>query len=609
MRYVFGKRWMAVLCACAIAVGMFVPTALASGVAFEQSKYTIDLWGGKTLKLSASVDPEGSKVTWKSSNTKVATVDKGGKVTAKKKGNVTITASISGARASVKVQIVKPSAPSKLKISAESSSMLVGDALALVATATPSGRSKVVTWHTSNAKVATVSKTGVVTAVSSGNVTIKAVSRANKKVTAKVSLSVMKTEPAPIPPPQSASSINTPLYGLCFGPYLTQPNGSPLTRARITALLQPLVGKTTWIRLYSSVGDLGTAAEIAKGMGFKVAASAYLSKNTASNAKEIAALKALIDKGGIVDCAIVGSEAMLNDYLNANQLVSYIKDVKNYVNEHGGGVPVVTAEPFHVYEDYPILAQNTDWLFFHAYPSWDEQVPPERWISFLHEKMVSMTKLAGGKPVVLGESGAPSARNGVQTQRASLEVAGKYLQESIALMREQDIPYFVFEAYDEKWKSSVELGYGDAFGLYDINMRLKYPDLYTDLPGPSAPNTKLDVVGLSVPKLGDVGGRLGGRVVNMPADGVKMAVYLYANGNYYVKPYGDERRLTNVDSAGRFDVNVVTGGHDEDALQYKLVILTGDATAADVTAYYQLNPSKVLKTITITRSAAGWTRD
>ncbi len=49
---------------------------------------------GETLKFTATTDPSGLKVTWKSSNTAVATVSSTGKVTAKKSGAATITASI-----------------------------------------------------------------------------------------------------------------------------------------------------------------------------------------------------------------------------------------------------------------------------------------------------------------------------------------------------------------------------------------------------------------------------------------------------------------------------------------------------------------------------------
>lgn len=58
------------------------------------NKANTSLYVGKTMTLKATVTPSNAsdkKVTWKSSNSKIATVDENGKVTAKKAGAVTIT--------------------------------------------------------------------------------------------------------------------------------------------------------------------------------------------------------------------------------------------------------------------------------------------------------------------------------------------------------------------------------------------------------------------------------------------------------------------------------------------------------------------------------------
>ncbi len=58
-----------------------------------QKKYN-SLKKGKTLTLKANIEPKNAtnrEVTWKSSDKKVATIDKNGKVKALKKGSVTIT--------------------------------------------------------------------------------------------------------------------------------------------------------------------------------------------------------------------------------------------------------------------------------------------------------------------------------------------------------------------------------------------------------------------------------------------------------------------------------------------------------------------------------------
>lgn len=86
-------------------------------VALNKSKVTLCTTGTKTIQLSASISPKNAsnkKVTWKSSNTKVATVDSKGKVTAKGPGIVSITATSNNYKATCKVTVT-PAAQKGLK--------------------------------------------------------------------------------------------------------------------------------------------------------------------------------------------------------------------------------------------------------------------------------------------------------------------------------------------------------------------------------------------------------------------------------------------------------------------------------------------------------------
>lgn len=75
-----------------------------ASVSLNYSKYTLDVEQSKTL--IAMVSPESAKVTWYSSNNKVATVSSAGKVTAKAAGTATITAKTSnGLKADCKITV------------------------------------------------------------------------------------------------------------------------------------------------------------------------------------------------------------------------------------------------------------------------------------------------------------------------------------------------------------------------------------------------------------------------------------------------------------------------------------------------------------------------
>lgn len=79
----------------------------AGSIAFREKGYKVK--AGKSIYLKnelAMTDmPEGTKLTWKSSNESIATVNAKGQVKGKQAGSVTITVSVGGLEAKVKVKV------------------------------------------------------------------------------------------------------------------------------------------------------------------------------------------------------------------------------------------------------------------------------------------------------------------------------------------------------------------------------------------------------------------------------------------------------------------------------------------------------------------------
>ena len=124
------------------------------------------LYRGKTTTLKATTS-YSTKVTWKSSNSSIATVNSTGVVTGKKAGTVYIYANAYGKSVKYKLTIKEPA----LKLNKSSSSIYKGKTTTLKATT--SYRTKV-TWKSSNSSIATVSSTGVVTGKKAGTAYIYA---------------------------------------------------------------------------------------------------------------------------------------------------------------------------------------------------------------------------------------------------------------------------------------------------------------------------------------------------------------------------------------------------------------------------------------------------
>lgn len=181
-------------------------------------KKTITLTKGKkaTLKSTVTVTKKKynkakyKKLTFKSSNKKVATVNKKGVITAKKTGSckITVTSVKNKKKATVKVKVVAGKVTS-VKMNKKTASMTEGDKLTLKATVKSKGKkaNKKVVWKTSNKKVATV-KNGVVTAVGAGTVKITATATdgTNKKATCTITVAA---KPAPVQPAPTKTTYTT----------------------------------------------------------------------------------------------------------------------------------------------------------------------------------------------------------------------------------------------------------------------------------------------------------------------------------------------------------------------------------------------------------------
>ena len=184
------------------------------------SSKVIDVKG--TTKISVKrVSPKNASksVTYKSSNTKIASVSSKGTVKGKKTGSVTITATSKvnkKVKASVKLK-VKDLKPSKVSIPA-ALSLTNGKKAIVKATVSPAGVYAPVKFSSSNTKVATVSSTGTVTAKSAGKAVITAkLTQKNSKgkyLTAKTTVTVKKTETKPeeVPSAKKTDVFVSPAY-------------------------------------------------------------------------------------------------------------------------------------------------------------------------------------------------------------------------------------------------------------------------------------------------------------------------------------------------------------------------------------------------------------
>ena len=137
---------------------------------------------GKSEVLIPTITPTSfpdKSVTWKSSNTKVATVTSKGKVKGVKAGTATITctSAMTGSKTTCKVTVVN----GDITLNKTEAVVEKGKTMKLKATLLPADlEDKSVTWTSSDTKIATVSSSGKVKGVKYGTVTITCTSNATK---------------------------------------------------------------------------------------------------------------------------------------------------------------------------------------------------------------------------------------------------------------------------------------------------------------------------------------------------------------------------------------------------------------------------------------------
>ena len=160
-------------------VNVSAAAVAVTGVSLNKASLELEQGSSETLIVRIKPDNATNKnVTWKSSNTSVATVDSNGKVTAVNAGtaDITVTSEDGGKTATCKVTV--KAATVNIPVTGVSLNYplildVLGESHQLIATVSPdNATNKNVTWKSSDTSVATVSSTGLVTLKSQGTATI-----------------------------------------------------------------------------------------------------------------------------------------------------------------------------------------------------------------------------------------------------------------------------------------------------------------------------------------------------------------------------------------------------------------------------------------------------
>ena len=263
--------------------------------------------------------------------------------------------------------------------------------------------------------------------------------------------------------------LNNGLHGLCFSPYVeNQKAGDILSADQIRRRLDIIAPHTNWIRTFSCTEGNELIPEIAHQKGLKTVVGAWISNDKARNEKEIEALIKLA-KSGLVDIAAVGNEVLHRNEISEQELIGYIKRVKEAVPN----ISVSYVDAYYQFLDKPNLIASCDLLLVNFYPFW-EGANIDYSTSYLQNMMELTQNVAQGKKIIISETGWPSKGETVEEAIPSEINAIKYFVSSQKWAKNNNIELFHFSSFDESWKALQEGTVGTAWGIWDKNEKLKF---------------------------------------------------------------------------------------------------------------------------------------
>ena len=261
--------------------------------------------------------------------------------------------------------------------------------------------------------------------------------------------------------------------GLDVG-FFAKPDMTPaseLPDTYIRTVLRAAAAYATDIRLYASSGETAKAYPIARDMGFRVAATAWL-ENTDQDQAELSSLIRLCNEG-LAATAIVGNESVHSRRMNISQLLEDIALVRaGIINTD---IPVTTAETPEVWLNNPELADACDVIAVNLYPFWNVQagsIPPEAAGQDFRATLDALIEAAGGKPILITETGWPN--DGAENAGNAEQLAAFLMAEDIRWeYYPQLLQIYWFSLADEAWKVSEEGPAGAHWGILDENLDIK----------------------------------------------------------------------------------------------------------------------------------------
>ncbi len=272
--------------------------------------------------------------------------------------------------------------------------------------------------------------------------------------------------------PDKVQSWHGSMIGVSFNPmreHHDPEKGLYPSEAEINEDLSLLEGKVHAVRTYSVLNGLELVPELAARHNLNVTIGAWISSDPVASQLEVDTLIDISrnDHNNIVR-TIVGNESLMRKEVTVDQLITYLRQVRRQTWR-----PVSTSETWDVWIAHPELADEVDFIATHILPYW-EGVPAEEALDYVFDRYQQLRKAFPDKPIVVTEVGWPSDGQPIREAEASTVNQAKFLRDFLNRAKQENLTYYVVEAFDQPWKQSMEGSSGAYWGLFTADRQAKF---------------------------------------------------------------------------------------------------------------------------------------
>ena len=265
-------------------------------------------------------------------------------------------------------------------------------------------------------------------------------------------------------------TLKSGMHGLCFSLYEDgQKPGDVITEEQVRRRMEIIKPYTKWVRSFSCTDGNEFIPKIAKEYGIKTLVGAWLGDDPEINEREVEGLIKLANEG-YVDIAAVGNEVMYRKDLTEDELLDFMRQVKEAIPAN---IPMGYVDAYYEFSVRPRITEACDVILANCYPYW-ESCPMEYSLVHMKQMFGQALDAARGKKVIITETGWPSEGTNLNNAYPSSENAMQYFINAQVWSAKDDIEIFYFSSFDESWKVGPEGDVGAYWGLWDKNEKLKF---------------------------------------------------------------------------------------------------------------------------------------